>query len=59
MFEDYAVYRARLGEEPANLTYDRGLIATADVAGLGITGEPLNTARAQAARSTCWAATPA
>jgi hypothetical protein len=42
MFEDYAVYRARLGDEPANLTYDRGLIATADVLGFGITGELLN-----------------
>jgi hypothetical protein len=42
MFEDYAVYRARLGDEPANLTYDRGLLATADVAGFGITGELLN-----------------
>ena len=42
MFEDYAVYRARLGDEPANLTYDRGLIATADVLGFGLTGELLN-----------------
>ena len=42
MFEDYAVYRARLGDEPANLTYDRGLLATADVAGFGVTGELLN-----------------
>ena len=42
MFEDYAVYRARLGEEPANLTYDHGLIATADILGFGLTGELLN-----------------
>jgi hypothetical protein len=42
MFEDYAVYRARLGDEPANLTYDRGLLASADVAGFGVTGELLN-----------------
>ena len=42
MFEDYAVYRARLGDEPANLTYDRGLLATADVAGFAVTGEVLN-----------------
>jgi len=42
MFEDYAVYRARLGDEPANLTYDRGLLATADVAGFALTGELLN-----------------
>lgn len=42
MFEDYAVYRARLGDEPANLTYDRGLLASADVLGFTITGELLN-----------------
>jgi hypothetical protein len=42
MFEDYAVYRARLGDEPANLTYDRGLMASADVLGFTFTGELLN-----------------
>lgn len=42
MFEDYAVYTTRVGDEPANLTYDRGLMATADIAGFGLTGELLN-----------------
>jgi len=42
MFEDYAMYNARVGDEPANLTYDRGLMATADLAGFGLTGELLN-----------------
>jgi hypothetical protein len=42
MFEDYAIYRARIGDEPANLTYDRGLMASADVLGFGVTGQLLN-----------------
>jgi hypothetical protein len=37
MFEDYAAYRARIGEEPMNLTYDRGAMAVADVAGFTLT----------------------
>ncbi len=41
-FEDYAVYRARIGEVPADLTYDRGLMATAEFAGFTVTGELLN-----------------
>jgi hypothetical protein len=41
-FEDYAVYRARLGEVPVDLTYDRGLMARADVAGFALTGQVLN-----------------
>ena len=41
-FEDYAVYRARVGEVPVNLTYDRGVIASADVLGFAITGQILN-----------------
>lgn len=41
-FEDYIVYRANIGEVPVNLTYDRGLMATADVAGFGFTAEVLN-----------------
>jgi hypothetical protein len=41
-FEDYAIYRARIGEERANLTYDRGLMIGADLLGFGITGEILN-----------------
>jgi hypothetical protein len=42
MYEDYAVYRAKLGDEPANLTYDRGLYATVDVLGFAVTGQLLN-----------------
>ena len=41
-FEDYAVYRARLGSVPVDLTYDRGLMAMADVGGFTVTGELLN-----------------
>jgi hypothetical protein len=41
-FEDYAVYRARVGAVPLNLTYDRGLMAMADVAGFALTGEVVN-----------------
>ncbi|MBM4188913.1 MAG: hypothetical protein FJ206_16550 [Gemmatimonadetes bacterium] len=41
-FEDYAIYRARVGEVPVNLTYDRGLMATADLAGFTVTGQILN-----------------
>jgi len=42
MFEDYAVYRARIGSDPTDLTYDRGIMAVADVAGFAITGELVN-----------------
>jgi hypothetical protein len=41
-FEDYAVYRTRLGLVPTNLTYERGLMATADLAGFTLTGEVVN-----------------
>jgi hypothetical protein len=41
-FEDYAVYRARLGEVPSDLTYDRGVLATADVAGFALSGQVVN-----------------
>ena len=41
-FEDYAVYRARLGDSPVDLTYDRGVMAIADVAGFTLTGEVFN-----------------
>ena len=42
MFEDYAIYRARVGDVPIDLTYDRGLMAMADVGGFTVTGEVLN-----------------
>jgi hypothetical protein len=41
-FEDYAIYRARLGAVPVDLTYDRGLMASVDVAGFTMTGEIVN-----------------
>jgi hypothetical protein len=41
-YEDYAVYRARIGLQPTDLTYDRGFMGIADVAGFTITGEVLN-----------------
>jgi hypothetical protein len=41
-FEDYAVYRARLGDVPVDLTYDRGVMASADLAGFTVTGQLLN-----------------
>lgn len=41
-YEDYAVYRARLGDSPVDLTYDRGLVAAADVLGFTVTGQAVN-----------------
>ena len=41
-FEDYAVYRARVGDVPVDLTYDRGLMITADLGGFTLTGEIIN-----------------
>jgi len=31
--QDYAIYRTRVGAQPADLTYDRGVLVSADVAG--------------------------
>lgn len=50
-FEDYAVYRARLGDVPVDLTYDRGITASADLAGFTLTGELLNGNGAGAAKA--------
>jgi len=41
-FEDYAVYRVRIGDVPANLTYERGIMTSLDLAGFTLTGEVLN-----------------
>jgi hypothetical protein len=41
-FEDYAVYRARIGLQPADLTYDRGIMVATDFAGFTFTGEIVN-----------------
>ena len=42
MFEDYVVYRAHVGDQAIDLTYDRGLMLLADVAGFGLTAEVVN-----------------
>ncbi len=41
-YQDYAVYRARIGDQPADLTYDRGVMAMADLAGFTLTGIVVN-----------------
>jgi hypothetical protein len=41
-YEDYAVYRARIGNTPADLTYDRGLVVSADAAGFTLTAQVVN-----------------
>lgn len=42
MFEDYAVYRARIGDETMDLTYDRGAMAVADLAGFTLSATVTN-----------------
>jgi hypothetical protein len=42
MFDDYAAYRARMGDQRADLTYDRGFLAMLDWQGFTITGEMVN-----------------
>jgi hypothetical protein len=42
MFEDYAIYRARVGEQAIDLTYDRGLMLMADAGGATFTVELVN-----------------
>ena len=39
---DYAIYKVLVGLQPANLTYDRGLMASADVAGFTFTASGVN-----------------
>ena len=41
-FEDYAIYRARIGAVPLDLSYDRGIMVAADVAGFSLTGIAVN-----------------
>jgi hypothetical protein len=41
-YQDYAIYGARIGTSPVNLTYDRGVMVNADLAGFTITGEMVN-----------------
>jgi len=40
--QDYAIYGARIGASPVSLTYDRGLMVGADLAGFTISGEIVN-----------------
>lgn len=41
-FEDYVVYRTRVGDQPTDLTYDRGLMTIVDAAGFTLTGMLVN-----------------
>ncbi len=41
-FEDYAVYRARVGEAPTDLTYDRGVYGAVDLAGVTVSAQVVN-----------------
>jgi hypothetical protein len=41
-YQDYAIYRAHVGNSPVDLTYDRGVMVGADLAGFSITGEMVN-----------------
>jgi hypothetical protein len=43
-YEDYAIYRARIGDQPTDLTYDRGIMGAWDVAGLTLSGAVINGA---------------
>jgi hypothetical protein len=40
--QDYAIYRVQVGVQPATLTYDRGFMASADLAGFTLTASLLN-----------------
>jgi len=41
-YQDFAIYRARIGDAPMDLTYDRGLMLGADLAGFGLTAAVVN-----------------
>jgi hypothetical protein len=40
--QDYVIYKVLVGMQPASLTYDRGFMATGDVAGFTLTAELVN-----------------
>lgn len=42
MIDDYMIYRARVGEQTVDLTYDRGVMAAVDAAGFTLTAEVIN-----------------
>ncbi len=41
-FQDYAIYRARIGLQPTDLTYDRGIMVPADIGPVTATGLIVN-----------------
>jgi hypothetical protein len=41
-YQDYAIYRARVGDQPADFTYDRGVMVISDFAGFTFSGEIVN-----------------
>lgn len=41
-FDDYAIYRARIGLQPTDLTYDRGIMVPANIGPLTATGMIVN-----------------
>ena len=41
-YQDYAIYRARVGDLPTDLTYDRGVTGAVDFAGFTLTGTVVN-----------------
>lgn len=42
MYDDYAAYRARMGDQRADLTYDRGFLVALDALGFTVTAELVN-----------------
>jgi hypothetical protein len=41
-FDDYAIYRARVGDQPQDLTYDRGITAAWEIPNVVLTGTVVN-----------------
>jgi hypothetical protein len=41
-FQDYVIYRTEVGLQPADLTYDRGIMVPATFAGITVTGQIIN-----------------
>jgi hypothetical protein len=41
-FQDYVIYRTRVGLQPTDLTYDRGIMVPADIGPLTVTGVVVN-----------------
>ncbi len=49
--DDYAMYRVHVGAEPTDLTYDRGLLGSVDVAGFTLSAEVINGTGKQPAQA--------